>query len=143
MKYSEGKTGRVFVLRLEHGDRVPGTIEDFAKEKSIRHAQAFFVGGLYNGEIVTGPHDTYEMPPIPQHLKIEKAHEVLATGFLAPDNENNPILHIHGALGAEGDTKTGCLRPGIDTWLVGEVVLFEILDIEAEESLTKNPDLNC
>ena len=26
---------------------------------------------------------------------------------------------------------TGCLRPGVDTWVVGEVVLYEILGAKA------------
>ena len=35
MKASEGKIGRVFVVRLEDGDVVPDCIERFAAEKSI------------------------------------------------------------------------------------------------------------
>ena len=31
MKVSEGKVGRVFVVRLEDGDRLPDAIEDLAK----------------------------------------------------------------------------------------------------------------
>jgi predicted DNA-binding protein with PD1-like motif len=36
-------------------------------------------------------------------------------------------LHIHAALGRAGFTVTGCLRTGVTTWLVGEVILCEIL----------------
>jgi predicted DNA-binding protein with PD1-like motif len=35
MKASEGKIGRVFILRLEDGDVVPGAIEKFAVAKKI------------------------------------------------------------------------------------------------------------
>ena len=33
MQYTTGSLGRVFVLRLEHGDPMPRTLEDFAREK--------------------------------------------------------------------------------------------------------------
>ncbi|TEU03833.1 DUF296 domain-containing protein, partial [Candidatus Aerophobetes bacterium] len=36
MKYSEGKIGRVFVIRLEDGDTMPGVIESFAQENNVR-----------------------------------------------------------------------------------------------------------
>jgi predicted DNA-binding protein with PD1-like motif len=41
------------------------------------------------------------------------------------------VLHIHGALGRSGNTLTGCLRPGVTTWLVGEVILYEFIGVEA------------
>ncbi|GAH06082.1 unnamed protein product [marine sediment metagenome] len=50
--------------------------------------------------------------------------------MLAPDENGKPILHIHGALGRSGQTMTGCLRPGVTTWLVGEVILYEILGVK-------------
>lgn len=34
-----------------------------------------------------------------------------------------PKLHLHAALGRSGKTTTGCLRPGVKTWLVGEVII--------------------
>jgi predicted DNA-binding protein with PD1-like motif len=48
-------------------------------------------------------------------------------GVLAPDEDGKPILHIHAALGRAGQTMSGCLRHGVTTWLVGEVILYEIL----------------
>jgi len=41
--------------------------------------------------------------------------------------DGKPILHIHAALGRAGRTMTGCLRRGVTTWLVGEVILYEVL----------------
>jgi len=54
---------------------------------------------------------------------------VLGVGVLAPDEDGKPVLHIHGALGRSGQTMSGCLRPGVTTWLVGEVILYEILGV--------------
>ena len=65
-------------------------------------------------------------------LPVDGAHEVLATGIIAPDENGKPVLHIHGALGRSGSTLTGCLRPGVTTWLVGEVILYEILGLDVK-----------
>ena len=132
MKAMVGKIGRVFILRLEDGDAIPGCIEQFAREMDIAIGQAVIVGGIGAGQVVTGPRYSNEMPPDPVLLPVDGAHEVLAAGIIAPDEKGNPVLHVHGALGRSGSTITGCLRPGVTTWLVGEVVLYEILGIEAK-----------
>jgi predicted DNA-binding protein with PD1-like motif len=38
MQYQKGSIGRVFALRLEEGDRLPDTLEAFAREQSIEAA---------------------------------------------------------------------------------------------------------
>ena len=60
-------------------------------------------------------------------LPIDGAHEVAGVGVLAPGEDGKPVLHIHAALGRAGHTMTGCLRPGVTTWVVGEAILYEIL----------------
>lgn len=85
------------------------------------------VGGIGDGEVVVGPRHSEERPPQPMLLPIEGAHEAAGVGVLAPGEDGKPVLHIHAALGRSGKTTTGCLRPGVTTWLVGEVILFEIL----------------
>jgi predicted DNA-binding protein with PD1-like motif len=112
MKASEGKLGRVFVLRLEDGDAVPASIERFAETKKISVGQVILIGGVYNGQVVVGPRRTNELPPDPMLLPLDGAHEVVGIGIIAPDNEGKPNLHIHAALGRSGQTTTGCLRPG-------------------------------
>jgi predicted DNA-binding protein with PD1-like motif len=62
---------------------------------------------------------------------VDGVHEVVGVGIIAPDKEGKPTLHIHAALGRSGQTTTGCLRPGVTTWLVGEVIIFEILGTDA------------
>ncbi len=132
MKATEGKIGRVFIIRLEEGDIIPDCIESFAREKAIGIGHAVIVGGIGSGEVVVGPRDSDAMPPEPMLLPVDGAHEVLASGIIVPDQNGNPVLHIHGALGRSGKTLTGCFRPGVATWLVGEVVLYEILGVEAK-----------
>lgn len=127
MKAAEGKIGRVFILRMDDGDEMPGSIETFAKEKGVRVGYVSFVGGIGAGKIVTGPRDPATRPVDPMMTEIENAHEVAAVGVLAPDEAGNPVLHMHGAFGRETQTLSGCMRPGVKTWLVGEVILYEIL----------------
>jgi predicted DNA-binding protein with PD1-like motif len=132
MKAGEGKIGRVFIIRLEDGDMLPGCLEDFAQKKGITNGFVILVGGIGSGQIVAGPRNSNEMPPDPMLIPIDGAHEVVAVGVLAPNDDNKIVLHIHGALGRSGQTKTGCLRPGVSTWLVGEAIMYEITGVNAK-----------
>ena len=77
MKYSEGKIGRVFVLRMEDGDLMPSVIEDFAAEKDIKYGMVTFVGGLDDqSTIVVGPEDGKAKQPVPVLKKLDGAHEM-------------------------------------------------------------------
>jgi len=127
MKACEGRIGRVFIIRLEDGDVVPECIERFAEKKGVSVGQAILVGGIGSGDVVVGPRRSEERPPEPMLLPIDGAHEVVGVGVLAPSEDGRPVLHIHAALGRAGQTMTGCLRHGVTTWLVGEVILYEIL----------------
>ncbi len=132
MKASEGKIGRVFVLRLENDDVVPACIERFAREKSIKVGHVILIGGVGCGEVVVGPRNSEEMPPNPLLLPVDGAHEVVGLGIIAPDKDGRPVLHIHASLGRAGKTLTGCLRPGVSTWLVGEAIIYEITGTSAK-----------
>ena len=126
MKSTEGKIGRVFVLRLDDGDIVPECLEKFAAEKDIKAGHVVLIGGIGGGQVVVGPRRSDEMPPDPMLLPVDGAHEVAGVGIIAPNKDGRPRLHIHASLGRAGRTMTGCLRPGVSTWLVGEAVVYEI-----------------
>jgi len=127
MQYSEGRVGRVFTLRLEDNERVPDVIEAFAREKKIEAAFCALLGGVDNGTIVTGPRDG-EAPVIdPILFPIVGAHEAAAVGTIFADESGAPTLHMHAVLGRDGTARAGCIRPGLDVWLVGEVIIIEIL----------------
>jgi predicted DNA-binding protein with PD1-like motif len=135
MKASEGRPGRVFVIRLEHGDVIPDCIEKFAEEKKISVGQVIMIGGIGEGQVVVGPRRSNEMPPEPMFVPVDGAHEVMGVGVIAPDKTGKPVLHIHGSLGRSGKATTGCLRPGVSTWTVGEVIISEILGTTAVRNL--------
>jgi len=131
MKACEGQLGRFIVIRLEDGDVVPECIERFAEDNGVSVGHVILVGGIGGGEVVVGPRHSEERPPEPMLLPIDGVHEVAGVGVLAPDEDGKPILHIHAALGRSGQTTTGCLRPGVKVWLVGEVILYEIVGAKA------------
>jgi len=141
MQYSEGTIGRVFTLRLDSGERVPDVIEQFAKDHDIKRAHCTLLGGIDKGNIVVGPKDG-DAPVIdPIIYGISGAHEVAAVGTIFPDEEGTPILHMHAALGHDGETRMGCIRPGLNVWLVGEVVIMEILGNEMLRKIEKKSGL--
>jgi predicted DNA-binding protein with PD1-like motif len=127
MKSAEGSLGRVFVLRLENGDRLPECIERFAAEKNIKSAYCALVGAIGSGSIVVGPVDEAMIPPQVMQADINGAHESVGFGLLAPDAGGAPQLHMHAAFGRGGSAKAGCIRPGIDVWTTGEFLIIELL----------------
>jgi predicted DNA-binding protein with PD1-like motif len=131
MKSTEGQLGRVFIVRLEDGDTVPASIEHFAEEKKISVGQVILIGGIGDGEVVVGPRRSNEMPPESMLVPIDGVHEVVGVGIIAPDKKGKPNLHIHASLGRSGKATTGCLRPGVTTWLIGEVIILEIKGTDA------------
>jgi uncharacterized protein len=135
LKSTEGKIGRIFIIRLEDGDFIPSCLEKFAKENKIAAGLVTLIGGIGSGEIITGPYSSDERPPMPIHLPVDGVHEVVGSGVIVPDINGNPVLHIHACLGRTGKSTTGCLRPGVKTWLVGEVVLQEILGVTSKRLL--------
>jgi len=132
MKFSEGKVGRVFVLKLDDGDKIPDVIETFATERGVRQGMCILVGGINSGgRIVAGPEKGDDTPVVPMLFPLPGIHEILAVGTIFPDESGAPGLHMHGALGRGRNTLAGCVRPGIKTWKIGEVVLLEILGTSA------------
>lgn len=140
MKASEGKVGRVFVVRLEDGDRLPDAIENLAQEKGIRAASVILLGGIRRGRVVVGP-ETPEVPPKPMTKDFQDVHEIAAVGTIFPGPEGEPSLHLHAALGRDGRTITGCTRTGVEVWLIAEAVITEIIDTTAHRVLSAGLEL--
>lgn len=137
MKASEGRLGRVFVIRFEDGDELPECIERFAEEKGVTTGHVILVGGIGSGRVVVGPENAEERPPQPMLLPISGVSEVAGVGVLAPDQSGKPVLHIHAALGRSGQTMTGCLRYGVTTWLLAEAILYEITGAQVRRVMTE------
>ena len=129
MKFSECKSGRIFVLCLENGDIVHQEIEQFARDQSIAAASLIIIGGADRGsKLIVGPEREKELPVTSLEYVLENVHEIAGAGTLFPDAEGNPVLHLHMACGRKSSTRTGCIRRGVKVWHTMEVVLFELLD---------------
>ncbi len=132
MQYTEGRVGRVFSIRLEHGERMPEALEALAAEKGVQAGLAIMVGGADDGsKVVTGPEEGRTGPPVPMVRAISGVHEVAAVGTLFPDQEGKPVLHMHAAMGRDEATTTGCIRAGLVTWHVLEIILVELTGLQA------------
>lgn len=129
MKYSEARSGRIFVIRLEDGDIVHEEIEQFARQKSIKAAALTIVGGAdQESKLVVGPEQGRASVIVPMEHVLDNVHEITGVGTLFPDDEGNPVLHMHLACGRDSATVTGCIRQGVKVWHIMEVILFELLD---------------
>lgn len=129
MKYTEAGAGRIFVIRLEDGDIVHEVIEKFARELDIKAAALIVLGGAdLDSKLVVGPEEGRAKPLHPMEHILEDVHEVAGAGTLFPDDQGNPILHMHMACGRKSSTVTGCIRTGVKVWQVMEVILFELID---------------
>lgn len=133
MKFSQARQGRVFVIRLEDGDVVHETIEEFAIEQGIKAAALIIIGGADDGSrLVVGPEQDRTDIIIPMEQVLEGAHEVAGTGTIFPDEAGHPLLHMHMACGRKTETITGCVRQGVRVWHIMEVILFELVDSTAK-----------
>jgi predicted DNA-binding protein with PD1-like motif len=82
---------------------------------------------MKGGRFVVGP-ETEEMPPIPVWHALQESHETVGFGTIFWDKEQ-PRVHFHGAYGKLDTVKAGCMREGSEVFLVLEVVITEILDV--------------
>jgi predicted DNA-binding protein with PD1-like motif len=136
MKYSEARQGRIFVIRLEDGEIVHNQLEKFVKDHCIERASLLVIGSADKGSrLVVGPSESRVNPVVPMIHELYDAHEITGTGTIFPDDEGNPILHMHMACGREENTVTGCIRTGVKVWEVMEVILTELLDNRASRQL--------
>ncbi len=127
MRFTEAKLGRVFVLKLHDGDRLPDVLESFAAEKNISTALCFFLGGAKeNSRVVVGPKEGNAVPPEPMVTLLEGVHEACGVGTIFADETGKPKLHMHTSFGRNENTVTGCVRMGVDIWQIGEVVMLEL-----------------
>lgn len=137
MLFSEARQGRTFIIRLEDGEIVHETLEQFAAEQGITAAAVIILGGAdKESRLIVGPQKGRAHPVTPMQHELYEAHEVTGTGTIFPDDEGIPVLHLHMACGREENTVTGCVRNGVKVWYIMEVVLFELTGTTA----TRRPD---
>ena len=128
MNYQVGKPGRIVVVRFSDGEDVLGGLAEICRTEDIRAACFNIVGGMKGGRFVVGP-ETEEMPPIPVWRELQESHEAVGFGTIFW-YKDQPKVHFHGAYGKRDSVKAGCMRDGTEAFLVLEVVITEILDVD-------------
>ncbi|MCP3931648.1 MAG: DNA-binding protein [Bacteroidetes bacterium] len=140
MEYQEGSLGRVFVARFDHGEDFLEGLTKFIKQKNILCGWFQIIGGLRQSSHVTGPVEPV-MPPEPVWEEVEGARETLGSGSVYW-SENEPVIHLHAALGEYGKTTTGCIRKNTRVYLILEVIIFVINDMVATRPFFKEGGFN-
>ncbi len=130
MQYSEGQFGRIFMIRIDDGEDVFGSLQRFASEKDVRSGLVLFLGALREGALVTGPEEL-TIPPVPHFERFGGGWEVFGVATIYP-GEEGPKFHYHASAGRGGRSLTGCLRERAEAYLVVEAVLFEFRNVYAK-----------
>ena len=130
MQYTEGKPGRVFIVRVDHGEDLIATLMQFITENRINVGYIRFIGALQSGRIVTGPEELC-LPPDPHSESFSGGWEVIGMATITPDN-GHPRLHLHASIGRGTQVLTGCLRGEIITYIVIEAVITELIGVNVQ-----------
>jgi predicted DNA-binding protein with PD1-like motif len=126
MQYTEAKLGRVFYVRVDHGEDLLGTLQTFIIEKKIAAGFIHILGALREGIIVTGPKVPI-LPPDPLFDAYEGGWEVLGLATITQGG-GQPHIHLHASVGRGREALTGCLREKATTYIIIEAVIIEFVE---------------
>lgn len=129
MQYTQGKLGRVFVARLQDGESIYDAVEEIARKEDIKSAAVMAVGGIRSGKVVTGPQQTTGKV-IPHFEEFDDARELVGVGTIFTQ-EGSPSLHFHAGIGRGDGALVGCPRGKMSVYLVLEVVIIELVGVDA------------
>jgi hypothetical protein len=130
MEYTAGTIGRVFFLRIDHGEDLIEALQTISRKENIRSAFFFLLGAIGQADLVAGPREAC-VPPVPMWVKINTPHEIIGIGNIFYEGEN-PRVHLHCSIGRDDTVRTGCLRNQSKAFMVNEVFILEISGMNAE-----------
>lgn len=132
MQITEAKFGRIFVVRLEDGERLPDAIEKLAGNKKIRSALVLLLGGAKDGKLVVGPGKGGKQKILTQSF--HSGHEIMGIGTIFA-GAHGPELHLHTAVGRGKSVLVGCGRTGWQVNFIVEAVIIELMGLNAKRAL--------
>jgi predicted DNA-binding protein with PD1-like motif len=141
MDYTQGRIGRIFLLKFKDDDIVVKTLEMFASKERLRSGMFVFLGALKKGHLVAGPKKPV-VPPEPYWLKFKDAWEVFGVGSIFSNKKGKPQIHVHTSMGKKTKVLTGCLRKDSKVFLVIEAVVFELKGVKALKDIDPSTGLN-
>jgi Predicted DNA-binding protein with PD1-like DNA-binding motif len=97
MDYRVGQIGRVFSVRMDHGEDLIESLKMLASKENIRAATFVLLGAIEAGNLVVGP-KTNERPPNKMWTGFDEAHEIVGVGNLFREKDE-PVVHLHAGLG--------------------------------------------
>lgn len=133
VRYSQGSVGRIFLLKFDDKDDLLAGLKQVAVAEQIRAGVVLLLGGIRAAGVVTGPKEP-SVPPEPVWMTFSDGRELLGAGTLFRNGEE-PVIHLHGAIGRGRETVVGCIRKDSSVYLVIEAVIMEISGTEARKSL--------
>lgn len=139
MQYSEGRLGRVFVLKMDDGEDLIESLQKFLREKEIESCMALFIGALREGRAVTGPEQPV-IPSVPHFVNFDDGWETFGMASVYPSADGLK-LHIHSALGRGEEALTGCIREKASVYLTVEMVIFEFSGLKAARTWDEKAEL--
>ena len=129
MEYTKGRIGRVFTVRVDHGDDLILELIKLAELEKIESAVFMLLGALKEGKLVSGPKENVR-PPEPVWSGFNDAHEILGIGDIFLE-DGKPKIHLHAGTARGESVKLGCLRGESEVFMVVEVFIFELEGISA------------
>jgi predicted DNA-binding protein with PD1-like motif len=136
MEYTKGSIGRVFMVRMDHGDDLLHELENLARNENIKAAMFVLLGAVKEASLVVGPKEN-KIPPEVQWAGFQDVHEVLGVGNIFSEN-GQPKIHLHAAAGRGAEPKVGCMRGKREIFMVAEVFILELTGITAERIFDAN-----
>ena len=135
MEYAKGKIGRIFTVRIDHGEDLILELTKLSELEHIKSAVFILLGALQEGKLVTGPKESIR-PPEPIWFDFEDTREILGIGNIFLE-DGKPKLHLHVGAGREGSVKLGCLRGENKVFMVVEAFVFELEGFSARRVMDK------
>ncbi len=129
MEYRTGSIGRVLTIRFDHGDDFLEGLKEIVIKEKIESGWFQILGAVRHADVVIGPEEPV-MPPTPVWTNVDEAREVIGTGSVYRDGDE-PLIHLHSAMGHRGETLTCCVRKNTKVYLILEVLFFELKGIDA------------
>jgi len=139
VKYKQGSLGRVFVLKFEDKDDILEEVKKIVCQEAIKVGTIMLVGGMRSAEMVSGPKEPV-VPPESLWVNFNDGRDMLGIGTIFW-KDNEPVIHIHGAMGHEKDILTGCLRKNNFVFIGIEAIITEILAVDARKALNEKTGL--
>jgi predicted DNA-binding protein with PD1-like motif len=135
MEYVKGRIGRVFTVRIDHGEDLILELIKLAELEHIESAVFILLGALKEGKLVTGPKENIR-PPELIWSGFDDAHEILGVGNIFLE-DGKPKIHMHVGTGRGDSVKLGCLRDESEVFMVVEAFVLELEGISARRITDK------